>query len=277
MNHLHYLIIDMDGVLWRGNTPMPGLVDFFDALQQQQIGYVLATNNASKTPAQYVTRLESLGIAVSPAQILTSAVATGDYLGARYPADTAVFVVGDDGLRQAMSDRRFRILTVSDILGGQRADIVVVGFWRQVTYDDFAAATICLKHGAEFVGTNPDVTFPSEWGQLPGAGSFLALLQAATGLEPTVIGKPGRIMFEEALRRLGSTPENTAMVGDRLNTDIAGAKAAGLHTILVLSGIATRESLAQTGGDRQPDFVFADISELAGALKRGTIATPGHR
>jgi 4-nitrophenyl phosphatase len=262
MNYIKNLILDMDGVLWHGETPLPGLTDFFNTLDQKHINFVLATNNAAKTPEQYVTKFQRFGITIRAEQVLTSAEATASYLSERHARGTAVFVVGGDGLRQGLARRGFDILTVPDILGGQRAAIVVVGFWREVTYDDFAAGAICINEGALFVGTNPDVNFPSEWGNLPGAGSFLALLQATTGVEPITIGKPGTIIFEDALKRLGGSKKNTAMVGDRLNTDIAGGKAAGLKTILILSGITTLEDLAQANG-LQPDYVFKDISELA--------------
>lgn len=270
MEHLRNLIIDMDGVLWHGDTAVPGLADFFKTLRHQAINFVLATNNASKTPAQYVAKLARFGVSVEPAQIVTSAIAAADFLATATapgsPANVNVFIVGGDGLHQALHQRGFSILSVADVMErGQRAQAVVVGFWRDVTYADFAAGTVCINHGARFIGANPDVNYPSEWGPLPGAGAFLALIQAATGVPPTVIGKPGAIMFQEALRRLGGTPENTAMVGDRLNTDIAGGKAAGLHTILVLSGISTREALAQAKG-QQPDDVCADITALAKAL-----------
>ncbi len=273
MKHLRNLIIDMDGVLWHGDTAVPGLADFFKTLHQQQINFVLATNNASKTPDQYVAKLARFGVSVAPAQIVTSAIATADFLAtSTAPAPLAtvdVFIVGGDGLHQAIQQRGFPILSVADVMErGRRAQVVVVGFWPDVTYADFAAGAVCINDGARFIGANPDVNYPSEWGPLPGAGAFLALIQAATGVSPTVIGKPGAIMFQEALRRLDGTPENTAMVGDRLNTDIAGGKAAGLHTILVLSGISTREALAQANG-QPPDDVFVDIMELAKRLEHG--------
>lgn len=267
MDHIKNLILDMDGVLWHGDTAVPGLAHFFHTLRQQGINFVLATNNASKTPAQYVAKLAGFGVPVKPEQILTSAIATADYLQEEYAADTAVYVLGGDGLHQAIRERGFHILSVADVMeGGKRGAVTAVGLWREATYADFAAAAICINQGARFIGSNPDVSLPSEYGPLPGAGSFLALLTAATGVQPTIIGKPGVIMFQEALHRLGSTPDNTAMVGDRLSTDIAGGKAAGLHTILVLSGISTRAELAQVNG-WQPDYLFADIAELGERLR----------
>ena len=255
-----------------------GFVEFFFAtLRNTNRNFVLATNNASKTPAQYVTRFRNFGVEIDEAQVnpfnslgsvaITSSEATGSYLAEKYDADTAVFVIGGDGIHHALQRRGFEILTTEDVMmQGKRAEIVVVGFWRDVSYKEFAAGAVCINNGAVFVGTNPDVSFPSEWGNLPGAGSFLALLKAATGQEPITVGKPGTIIFEDALKRLGGTKANTAMVGDRLNTDIAGANGVGLNSILVLSGISTRDDLAQANGS-QPNFVFTDISELAQNLK----------
>jgi 4-nitrophenyl phosphatase len=260
------LIIDMDGVLWRGQTPMPGLPAFFASLRRLGFNFVLATNNAASTPAQYVEKLASFDVQVDPSQILTSAEATGSYLSKKYPPGTAVFIIGEEGLHQAMTSRGFRPVTVDEVLAGATAALVVVGFTRNVTYPDFAAGSLLIHKGANFVGTNPDVTIPSEWGPLPGAGALQALITAATGVKATTIGKPGPAIFREAMARLGSTAADTAVVGDRLNTDIAGGKAAGLVTILLLSGISQRADLSANGV--QPDYVFDDIRALAAYLER---------
>jgi 4-nitrophenyl phosphatase len=267
MEHLKNLIIDMDGVLWHGETAVPNLPDFFATLRRRPLNFVLATNNAAKTPEQYVAKLARFGVKVEPAQILTSAVATADFLQEEYAGGTNVYIIGGDGLHQAIQQRGFTILSVADVMErGLRPAVVVVGFWREASYADFAAGAVGLNQGARFIGTNPDVSLPSEYGRLPGAGSFLALLEAATSITPTVIGKPGSIMFHEALKRLNGKTQNTAMVGDRLNTDIMGGKAVGLQTILLLSGISTRADLTLPNAV-QPDYVLADISELAMRLE----------
>ena len=260
MNHIQNLILDMDGVLWHGDTPMPGLAEFFARLRQLNIGFVLATNNAAKTPGQYAAKLARFGVEAPESAILTSSEATAEFLRGEYDEGTAVFVVGGTGLKEAVEKRGFRRLSVVDVMAGETAAIVTVGFYREATFPDFAAGTVCINKGARFIGTNPDPTFPSEYGPLPGAGAFLALIETATGVTPTVIGKPGPLIFQDAMRRLGGTPQNTAMVGDRLSTDIAGGIAAGIPTILVLSGITSHEDLADS--DIQPDYVFADITEL---------------
>lgn len=266
MNQLKNFILDMDGVLWHGETAVPGLRYFFDTLRQLEINFVLATNNASKTPEQYVEKLRSFGVEVALEQVLTSAIVTAAYLKQQYAPNTAVYVLGGNGLHEAVRQQGFPILSTDDVFErGLRAQVVVVGLSREATYNEFAAATICINEGADFVGTNPDVTFTSEYGPLPGAGAFLALVQAATAVEPVVIGKPGQVIFQQALQRVGGSPENTVMVGDRLDTDILGGNEAGLYTILVLSGITTPDAF-EANGPIKPDYVLANIEAIAEAL-----------
>ncbi len=266
---LRYLILDMDGVLWRGDTPVPGLADFFTLMNQLEMGVMLATNNATKTVADYVARLAGFGVPVSAAHIITSATATASYLQTRYAPATPLYVVGEPGLRQILRDHGFTIANQDN--GSALADemttapaAVVAGLDRSLTYQRLAAAALHIRRGAAFFGTNPDVSLPHELGELPGAGAILAALQATTGVEPTIIGKPGPIMFQEALRRLGAAPSAAAMVGDRLETDVVGGKNAGISTILLLSGVTQPADLRHS--PIQPDFVFDDINALAQAL-----------
>lgn len=266
---LRNLILDMDGVLWRGETPLPGLVSFFETLDELQIKFVLATNNATRVATQYAEKLQRFGISVSPEAILTSAEATAAYLQDRVRHGASAYVVGEEGLRGAMEAKGFRLLAADaaggSIDAGARADIVVVGFTRHACYSQLARAVYLVNNGALFVGTNPDVTFPHEVGPLPGAGAYLAFIQAATNRQPIVVGKPGGAIFEEALRRLDARKSETAMVGDRLETDIAGAQAAGLKSILLLSGVTNRQALTRT--ETRPDFVFENLHELSLHLK----------
>jgi 4-nitrophenyl phosphatase len=271
LNNIRNLILDMDGVLWRGETPMPGLNAFFGTLAELDIDFVLATNNASKNAAQYVSKLNGFGLDIPPAKILNSADATADFLrqqlGFENGQNMAIYVVGDEGLRQSLASRGFTLLTPEAVYKGATAPVVVVGFTRYATYPDLAMAALLVHKGATFVGTNPDVSFPSEVGPLPGAGALQAVITSATGHPPDhVVGKPGPIIFHEALRRLNGTAENTAMVGDRLETDILGAKNAGIPAILLLSGI-TQPGDWEQPGKPQPDFIFEDIDALAAALR----------
>ena len=260
------LILDMDGVLWRGDTAMPGLTAFFDTLRQLDIGFVLATNNATKTAEQYTYKLANMGVSIPANRILTAAETTAHYIADNYPAGTAIYVIGTTSLHETMQANGFQIIGPNQVEEGAAASIVVVGFTPFVVYKELAMGSLLVHKGASLIGTNPDPTIPTEIGPLPGAGALLAVISAATGVEPTIVGKPGPAIFEEAVRRLAGSKDNTAMVGDRLSTDIAGAKAAGLSTILLLSGISCREDILESG--IKPDYVFSDINELADELQK---------
>lgn len=260
------LILDMDGVLWHDNRPMPGLAEFFDTLRAAGIGFVLATNNATKTSDMYTAKLAGFGVTIPPEQILTSAEATATFLAERYQPGSPMFVVGALGLHEALRNQGFRIITPADVRCGETAVAVVAGLAPNMMYEDLAMAAHLINQGVPFIGTNPDLTYPSEIGPLPGAGAFLAAIHAATGVEPLIVGKPGPVIFNEAVKLLGGDPAHVAMVGDRLSTDIYGAKSAGLHAILVLSGINTREEAEVA--PLQPDLIFDDITELASFLTK---------
>ncbi|UCH27387.1 MAG: HAD-IIA family hydrolase [Trueperaceae bacterium] len=260
------LIVDMDGVLWHGDTPVPGLTDFFATLDALDIPFVLATNNAMRVADQYTEKLARFGVAVAPERILTSSEATASYLRRTFPEADRVYVVGESGLARAVLEQGFEVLGPAEVRSGARAPLVVAGLTRDaLSYELLAMANILIRQGARFVATNHDATFPTEIGQLPGAGAIVSFLETSTGETATVIGKPNPHMFEEALVRLGGSAQGVAVVGDRLQTDIAGGKAAGLQTIMVLSGISTREDI-ETSGIR-PDAVVQDITELARALR----------
>jgi 4-nitrophenyl phosphatase len=260
-NPIRNLILDMDGVLWHRDRPVPGLQAFFQQLERSKIGYVLATNNARNVATQYSEKLAGFGVAVPPEQILTSAEATSRYLRDFYPEGTLIYIVGDSGLRLALAKNGFDLLEAEGFVGDEaRADIVVVGFTPHFCYDQLASATYLINNGAGFIGTNPDVTFPTEYGPLPGAGSMLAFLETATGVKPLILGKPNTTIFEQALRTLGGTRSNTVMVGDRLSTDVEGAHAAGLRSVLLLSGISTLDDVAAS--NTKPDWIMDDLEAL---------------
>jgi 4-nitrophenyl phosphatase len=247
------LIIDMDGVLYRGKEAIPGTSGFLDFLREREIGFVLATNNSTRTPQQYVDKLAGMDVRVHAHEILTSAQATAGYLSGVASPGTRVFFVGQDGLEAALLEAGFTLVE-------DDAEFVVAGMDFNICYERLAQATLQIRAGAPFVGTNPDKTFPSERGIVPGAGALLAFLETATGIKPEVIGKPGTAMMEQALARMGAHPSRTAVLGDRLETDILAGQRAGLFTLLVLSGITDRGMLA--GSEIQPDAVFEDVAHL---------------
>jgi 4-nitrophenyl phosphatase len=253
LQQIRHLIIDMDGVLWRGDEPMPALGRFFAFLKEREISFILATNNSSRTPEQYVDKLARFGVDVPVETILTSALVSAAYLADVAPSGARVYVIGEEGIQQALLERGF-------VLDEETAEYVVVGWDRNLTWEKLATASLLVHDGADFVGTNPDVTYPTERGPVPGNGALLAAVETATGVKPVVTGKPEPRMYQEALRRMDATPETTAMIGDRLDTDMAGASHARLSTVLVLSGIATEEDVAAASGG--PDLVCAGIQDL---------------
>lgn len=268
LRYLRHLIIDMDGVLWRGKRPMEGLTDFFDFLRRREIRFVLVTNNASRSRMDYVEQLARFGVRVHLEEVLPSCDATALYLQQIASPGARVFVVGEKALREAIAAAGFQVVEE------ERADFVVVGIDWGLTYERLARAARAIWNGARFIGTNPDPVWPGEDGLYPGNGATLAFLERATGVAPLVVGKPEPLMFRLAMERMGATPENTAVIGDQIPTDIVGGKRAGLTTILVLSGATTREMLAENLV--KPDFVFADIRELMSAWEAVlTDASPG--
>ena len=261
LRDIRAFIIDMDGVLWEGDRPLPGLVEFFQTLRDRHIKFVLATNNASKTPEQYVTKLTGMGVTVARDEILTSAQAAALYLRQQSANGARVFAIGEDGLRQALTEQGLALADLYDV----DAQFVVCGMDRGLSWDKLATATLNIRAGARFIGTNPDVTLPTERGITHGNGAVLAALQAATGVAPTIMGKPEAIMYQLAIERLGADLASTAAIGDRLETDILGAVRAGIRSVLVLSGVSSREQL--TGLDYQPTWVMQDIAEATRALR----------
>ncbi len=260
------LIIDMDGVLWHGDMAQAGLVEFFQTLRDLSLPFILATNNASQTPEQYVAKLAGMGVEVSLSEILTSGMAPASFLAERYcPEETKVFVIGMSGARQPLLDKGF---TLTETIGnGMKpdADVVVSGLDKHLSWDKLTTAALNIQAGAAFYGTNGDVTLPTELGFVPGNGATLAALEAATGVEPFIIGKPEPIIYQQAFKLLGVEAEQTVAIGDRLETDILGAVRAGIRSLMVLSGISTLEDVDAT--NYAPTWVMQDIRELTRALQ----------
>lgn len=270
--NINTLIIDMDGVLWHGDQPIPGLVEFFGILRERKIRFILATNNASQTAEQYVNKLGRMGVTVDSAEILTSAMATALYLAQRtQPASTRVFVIGEKGARQPLLDLGFTLTGLYEVnapgdTGPKKgADFVVCGMDRELTWDKLATAALNLNAGAQFIGTNPDTSLPTELGFTHGNGAIIAALQAATGIAPTIIGKPEPLMYQQALALLGVEPTGTMAIGDRLETDILGAVRAGIPSLMVLTGVSSEADLKTS--TYQPDWVLPDIRAITAALR----------
>lgn len=265
---LQALIIDMDGVLYRGNTPIAGAQAFMAWLEACQFPFVLVTNNSTLDAQAYERKLAAMDICVPASQILTSAVATADYLAHNFAPGSRVFVVGESGLEMSVAARGF-------VLTDQRPEVVVVGYDRQLTYAKLRTAALAIRAGARFIATNPDRTLPTEAGQVPGAGSIVAALVAATDQEPFVIGKPGPHMFELALATLQRPRERTAVLGDHLMIDILGGQRLGLPTILVLSGVT--EVAPSPNDPVQPTWIFDDLQQVACAWRESVGDVPAQQ
>ena len=253
------MIIDMDGVLWRGETFLPGVSEFFEFLRARSIRFILATNNATTSPERVVSRLTEIGVNIDREEVLTTAAATATFLKDLKPAGSQVFLIGETALQVALEDAGFSITS-----SHEDADAVVVGFDRELTYIKLAEASFAVAEGAVFVGTNPDPSFPVENGQAPGNGAILAAVQTTTGVEPIIVGKPEPHLYDQASARLDAPPERVLVLGDRLTTDILGAHRSGMASALLLTGVTSKEE-AETSSVK-PDWVFKDLFQLIGAM-----------
>lgn len=255
LGNVRAVLLDMDGVVYRGRQPLPGVQEMLDYLERTGRQWLFVTNNATKTPEMFVQTLAQMGIQAAPGHILSSALATASWLADEYPARGRVQVVGMSGLILALLDQGFTL--AADPF---QADFVVAAADFDLTFRKVADATLAIRNGARFVGTNIDASWPSEQGELPGAGSILALLETASGVAPTVIGKPFPGMFQQAMRMLGVGPEETLMVGDRYETDIVGAIKLGILTAGVLTGVTSEEGFRQA--DPPPDLILPGLPAL---------------
>lgn len=249
------VLFDMDGVIYVGNRPLPGVQEMLDYLDATERRWLCITNNASNTSEMFAEKLAKMGIRAAPEHILGSAEATASWLAQQAPQRGKAIMLGMEGLRAALLKEGFELVT-----DPHAAQYAVAGINFHLTYDMLADVALAIRHGARFVATNNDPTYPAERGQIPGTGSIIALLQAATGVEPEIVGKPFPGMYQLALQRLGVQPQETLMVGDRYETDHAGAIKLGLATAGVLTGITTREQFLQA--NPQTDFVLAGLPAL---------------
>jgi 4-nitrophenyl phosphatase len=260
-SHIKALILDMDGVVWRADTPIGDLAEIFARVEARGIKYVFATNNGTKTPEQYAERLAGFGVQVTPSQVVTSALGVAYMLSAsrKYPKGTKVFMIGEDGIRIALEDKGFEVLSVKD---APAAEVVVMGIDRGITFDKMCEATLLVRRGIPFYATNPDKTFPIPRGEIPGAGAWLSVITTATDVEPVIAGKPFPYMMDLSLEILGTKKEDTLVIGDRLETDIAAGQAVGCPTALVLSGVSAQEQAEIW--EPKINVIASDLAALVG-------------
>ncbi len=255
------LILDMDGVLWRDSEAIGDLAAIFERINDLKLQVVLATNNATRRPSQYIEKLAVFGVKLTESQIATSAQAVLVHLKDRYPVGCPVHVIGMDSLKEQICDAGF-------VQSESNVKAVIVGIDRHITYEKIRLASTLIRAGAEFIGTNPDKTFPTPQGLVPGAGSIIAAVAAAAETEPLFVGKPGTLLMDVSLSKLkGVDKSQVLMVGDRLDTDIAAGIHFGCRTALVLSGVTSIETLSTS--QVKPDYVFSDLSDLVGVQANG--------
>ncbi len=254
------IILDMDGVIYRGDKPVKGARRAVKKLRSDGKKLVFSTNNSAHTRAAYVRKLARMGITASEQEIVTSGYATAIYLKKRSPR-AKIYVAGENGLQSELSGVDLKLVPTEE---AEKATHVVAGLDRTINYSKIAAGLRALLAGAEFIATNADATYPTELGLSPGAGATIGALVGCSGREPSlVIGKPFPYMIEIALGLLDTKPGETAIVGDRLDTDVLAGKKTGLRTILVLSGACTRKEAEHAKKtEMAPDFVFGDLAEV---------------
>jgi glycerol 3-phosphatase-2 len=247
-------LLDLDGVLYRGEDPVEGAPETLDALRSARKAIVFLTNNSWRTPDQVAAKLEAMGIPAAPDEVVTSAEAAAALLRREVPRGSA-YVLGGDGVRSALAGAGIEAVDGEP----DRVDVVVVGWDGDLTYDRLRTATVLVGRGARLVATNADPSYPAPGGELwPGAGAILAAVETGSGRRGTVVGKPRRHLFDLAVERAGSA--NALVIGDRIETDIVGAAEAELDAAFVLTGASTLAGLLVT--DALPRFVLPDLSAL---------------
>jgi NagD protein len=246
-------LMDMDGVLVREEQAVPGADRFIARLRERGTPFLVLTNNSIYTRRDLAARLEASGLQIPEDAIWTSALATADFLHDQRPNGSA-FVIGESGLTTALHAAGY---TMTD----RDPDYVVLGETRTYSFERITAAIRLIDRGARFIATNPDPTGPSREGALPATGSVAALISRATGVEPYFVGKPNPLMMRSALNAIGAHSETTAMIGDRMDTDIVAGQEAGLHTILVLTGVTGREEAERF--PYLPSEILDSIEDLA--------------
>ncbi len=257
------ILLDGDGVLWKSDNPIPGINPFFEFLVENRINWALLTNNSTRTAQDYINKLEKFGVSANSNSVFTSSTTTAEYLLNRFGPGAPLHVIGMDGLTKTLKDAGFQI-SIGEENPAKEVVAVVAGMDRQINHQKIKIAMRLIMNGTAFIATNTDGSFPTPEGINPGTGMVIGALQFASGVKPFVTGKPHPFIFQAALNGFGATPEDTLMVGDRLETDILGASNHGIRTAAVLTGVTSREEISR--GDIKPDFIYEDISQLHQAL-----------
>jgi HAD superfamily hydrolase (TIGR01457 family) len=258
LSHIRCFVLDMDGTVYLGNQLLPGATDFLEYLRKTRRDFLFLTNNSSRHAGAYAKKLAQLGIACDASNILTSGEATAFYLNT-LKKNARVFLLGTPELEEEF---RWQGFTLTD----EAPDFVVLGFDTTLTYGKLVTACDLIRNGIPFVATHPDLNCPTESGYIPDCGAMTALVSASTGVHPKVIGKPNREIIDMILRKRAYAPDQLAIVGDRLYTDMATGINAGICTVLVLSGETKLADLQQAS--LQPRYVCRDLADLTELVRQ---------
>ena len=258
-SNIKALIIDMDGVVWKADSPIGDLASTFRRIRERGLKFVFATNNSTKTSEQYVERLAQFDVDVEPWQVITSSQAAAHAVAQKFPSGTRVFMIGEDGIQNALEEKGFEIVSTEN---APSAEVFVMGIDRGINFDKVSEATLLVRKGIPFFATNTDKTFPTPQGEIPGSGAWISIITTATGIEPIVAGKPYPFLMELSLEKLGVKKEEALVVGDRLETDIAAGQGAGIPCALVLSGVSTKQDAEIW--EPKIDLIADDLASLIG-------------
>jgi 4-nitrophenyl phosphatase len=261
---IKHVAMDMDGVLYRGEAPLPGAIETLNTLRQQGVKVAFITNNASRHREELAAKVSSMGFHCAPEEVWGSAYTTALYIKKHAP-DARVLTVGTAGMIRELQEAGLTVVATHE-----EATHVVVGLDMGLTYEKLRQAHYAIQHGAMFIATNLDATYPDTLTTTtPGGGAIVAVLRTSTGVEPLLIGKPQTTGLELVAEAWGVSPAHLAGVGDRLDTDIAAARAFGCLAVLVLTGIATRAEADAATGLERPDVILPDLTGLPELLGRG--------
>lgn len=245
-------LIDLDGTMYLGTDIIPGAPEFIDRLNAANIPYLFVTNNSSRTPKQVADKLVKMGIHTTPENVFTTSRATAQFIHDEKPG-ASVYVIGEDGILEALTDKGLEVVT------HENPDYVVTGIDRGLTYEKLAGACLSVRNGARFISTNGDIAIPTERGFLPGNGSLTSVVAVSTETQPVFIGKPEPVIMEQALAVLGTTKEETIMVGDYYDTDIRAGIGIGIDTLLVYTGVTQPDHLDRY--DIKPTHTSRNLNE----------------
>lgn len=246
-------LIDLDGTAYHGTKVVEETLQFVQTLHEKNIPYLFLTNNSTKTPQMVADTLSDLGYPVTKEQVYTPSMATAQYIYDQNP-QAKVYMIGEVGLETALVEKGLTITS-------EAPDYVVIGLDREITYEKLSLACLAIRNGAKFISTNGDVAIPTERGLLPGNGALTSVITVSTGVEPTFIGKPERIIMEEALKLIQLPAQDVAMIGDNYFTDILAGIHANMPTIYIEGGVSKREDVMNY--DTPPTHVLKDLTEFS--------------